>query len=120
MKISSCRVNNLRYDHAVNFTTAPVATKHMQIDRERTLWLALGAGAAIGAGMLARRGAAVAWRHTRQEHPPLTVEDEDMSWPAVLAWAAFSGFCVAFARVVGRGVAREGWRQMLGRNPPTR
>jgi hypothetical protein len=49
----------------------------------------------------------------------LAVEDDNMTWPGILAWAAFSGFCVAFARVVGRGVAREGWRQALGRNPPT-
>lgn len=89
------------------------------MDRERTLWLALGAGAAIGAGILARRGAAAVWRHARDEEPPLAVEDDDMTWPGILAWAAFSGFCVAFARVVGRGVAREGWRQALGRNPPT-
>jgi len=63
--------------------------------------------------------AAAAWRHARDEEPPLAVEDDDMTWPGILAWAAFSGFCVAFARVVGRGVAREGWRQALGRNPPT-
>jgi hypothetical protein len=90
------------------------------MDRERTIWLALGAGAAIGAGMLARRGAASAWRRTLNEEPPLNVEDEQASWPHVLAWAAVSGFCVAFARVVGRGVASETWRHTLGRNPPPR
>lgn len=89
------------------------------MDRERTLWLALGAGAAIGAGMLARRGASAAWQQARNEYPPLAIEDAEASWSAVLAWAAISGFCVAFARVVGRGAAREGWRRALGRNPPT-
>jgi len=88
------------------------------MDRERTLWLALGAGAAIGAGMLARRGASAAWRRTLDEEPPVNVEDADVSWPHILAWAAVSGFCVAFARVVGRGVASETWRHALGRNPP--
>lgn len=90
------------------------------MDRERALWLALGAGTAIGAGMLARHGASAAWRRARNENPPLTIEDDEASWSSVLAWAAISGFCVAFARVVGRGVAQKGWRHALGRNPPAR
>jgi len=75
------------------------------MDRERTLWLVLCAGTAIGAGMLARRGASEAWRRTRHEEPPINADDRDANWRNLMAWAAVSGFCVAFARVIGRGVA---------------
>lgn len=89
-------------------------------DRERVLWLALAAGTAIGAGMLARQGAVSAWRHTLDEEPPLRIDDTATSWPRVAAWAALSGFCIAFARIAGRGLASGTWRQALGRNPPDR
>lgn len=87
-------------------------------DTDRVLWLALVAGAAIGASMLARRGAISAWRHTLDEEPPLSIDDTETSWPRVVAWAALSGFCVAFARIAGRGLASGTWRRALGRNPP--
>ena len=88
------------------------------MNRERTLWLALGAGTAIAAGMLARHGVAAAWRHTLSEEPPVNLEDQDPGWPRILAWAALSGFCVAFARVAGRGVASRVWQRRLGQRPP--
>lgn len=88
------------------------------MDRERILWAALAAGATIGAGMAARQGAAAVWRRTRDEEPPQDVADRRNSWQGLLAWAAVSGFCVAFARVVGQGAVSGAWRKAIGRQPP--
>lgn len=88
------------------------------MDRERILWAALAAGATIGAGMAARQGAAAVWRRTRDEEPPIDAADRRNSWQGLLAWATVSGFCVAFARVIGQGAASGAWRRMLGHNPP--
>ncbi|MBS62449.1 MAG: hypothetical protein CMN27_05810 [Salinisphaera sp.] len=96
----------------------PLCRHRRLMNRERTLWLALGAGTAIAAGILARRGAASAWRYTLAEEPPVNIEDQDPGWPRILAWAAVSGFCVAFARVAGRGVASRVWQRSLGQRPP--
>ncbi|MES1924884.1 DUF4235 domain-containing protein [Salinisphaera sp. T31B1] len=89
------------------------------MDRESAIWAALAAGTAIGAGIIARKSAAAAWRRARHEEPPLNLDNEDASWRSILAWAAVSGFCVAFARVVGRGAATGAWRKALGRTPPS-
>ncbi|MDA3919578.1 MAG: DUF4235 domain-containing protein [Salinisphaera sp.] len=90
------------------------------MNRERILWLALAAGTAIGAGIIARKGTASLWRYTLDEEPPIQVDEPGTSWQRVAVWAALSGFCVAFARVIGRGVASGTWRHALGRNPPDR
>ncbi|WP_423822970.1 DUF4235 domain-containing protein [Salinisphaera sp. SPP-AMP-43] len=88
------------------------------MNKEKIIWLALGTGAAIGAGIAARQGAAEAWRRTLREEPPTHAAERETSWPRLLAWAAISGFSVAFARVLSRGVAVGTWQRLLGRTPP--
>ena len=88
------------------------------MDKERIFWTALAAGAAIGAGIMAREGAAAGWRYARSEEPPLSIDDERASWRSLLAWTMISGLCVSVARVVGQGAASGAWRKTLGRNPP--
>ncbi|MGB7756544.1 MAG: DUF4235 domain-containing protein [Salinisphaera sp.] len=90
----------------------------MPMNRDKTIWLALGAGAAIGAGLVARRGTAVAWRQAVGEEPPRHVADAEVGWTRLVAWAAISGVCVAAARLAGRGLAVTVYKRLLGRRPP--
>ncbi|RJS91434.1 DUF4235 domain-containing protein [Salinisphaera sp. Q1T1-3] len=88
-------------------------------DPEHLAWMALSAGAAIGAGMLARKSTTAAWRYVRDEEPPQDSADPRQHWYEILIWAALSGVCVAAARLAGRSLASRIWRRRLGRTPPS-
>lgn len=88
------------------------------MNRDKAIWLALGAGAAIGASLAARYGATAAWRQAVGEEPPQHGADPRANWPRLVAWATLSGVCVAAARLAGRGVAVTAYERLLGRHPP--
>lgn len=89
------------------------------MNRDKAIWLALGAGAAIGASLVARRGATAAWRQAVGDEPPAHAADPQAGWTTLAAWAAVSGLCVATARLIGRGAAVTAYKRLRGRNPPT-
>ena len=90
------------------------------MNKDKAIWIALGAGAAIGASLAARRGATAAWRHAVGEDPPQHAADPRVGWTRLFAWAAISGVCVAAARLAGRGAAATAYERLRGRTPPGR
>ncbi|MES1938074.1 DUF4235 domain-containing protein [Salinisphaera hydrothermalis] len=89
------------------------------MNKDKAIWLALGAGAAIGASLAARRGATAAWRHAVGEEPPEHAADPRANWTTLVAWATLSGLCVATARLIGRGAAAATYQRLRGRTPPS-
>lgn len=87
------------------------------MNRNKAIWLALGAGASIGASLAARQGATAAWRQAVGEEPPAHAADPRVGWKRLTAWAAVSGICVVAARLIGRGAVVAASKRLRGRAP---
>ena len=83
-----------------------------------TLWVLVGAGAAVAATLATRAAMRAAWRHERGDEPPLNPADEDTPWIQAAAWTAASGMVGALAAMVARRAAAGGWVRLTGRTPP--
>jgi hypothetical protein len=84
----------------------------------QTMWMLVGAGAAMIAGQLMERGLETGWRKARDEDPPEHPWKRGQTWPAALGWAALSGAAVAATQLAARRGAHVGLRRITGKRPP--
>jgi hypothetical protein len=85
--------------------------------REGQLWRAVGVGAGIGAGLVARKGLERLWHATRGQSPPSNPASPQTTWPEALTWAIASGVALAVTRLVAQRGAAEAWRAVTGSYP---
>ncbi len=90
----------------------------MKRPSDDTLWIAIGAGAAIAATLATRGAMRAGWRHRHGEDPPINPADPETSWIQAAAWTAASGMVGALAGMVARRAAASGWVRFTGRTPP--
>lgn len=83
-----------------------------------TLWILVGAGAAVAATLATRAALRAGWRHRHGEDPPMNPGDPATSWWQATAWTAASGMVGALAGMVARRAAVGGWIRLTGRTPP--
>ena len=85
---------------------------------DKNKWLVVGSAAAALAGLGARKGLEAAWKAATGKPAPENPEMRHVKWPDALMWAAVSGLTIGIARLVGQRLAAEGWRTLLGEDPP--
>ena len=51
------------------------------------VWKVLGTGAAIGAGILAKKLATAGWKLGTGNEPPVNPEDPEVTWKEAIGWA---------------------------------
>lgn len=83
-----------------------------------TLWILVGAGAAVAATVAARAAMRAGWRYRHGEDPPMNPADPETPWIHAAAWTAASGMIGALAGMVARRAAAGGWVKYTGRTPP--
>lgn len=83
-----------------------------------TLWILVGAGAAVAATMATRAAMRAGWRYRYGDRPPLNPGDPQTSWLQATAWTLTSGLIGALAGLVARRAAVSGWVRFTGRMPP--
>ena len=84
----------------------------------QTMWMLVGAGAAMMAGSLVERGLETGWRKTLKDDPPEEPWKRGQSWPQALGWAALSGAAVAATQLAARRGAHIGLKRLTGKRPP--
>lgn len=89
----------------------------MSADHEEHLWRAVGIGAGIAAGFVARKALEGVWQATRGESPPANPASPRTTWPEALIWAVASGVALAVSRLVAQRGAAEAWRAVKGTYP---
>ena len=89
----------------------------MGSDREGQLWRAVGVGAGLVAGLVARKALERLWFATRGQEPPSNPASSDTTWGEALAWAAASGVALAVTRLVAQRGAADAWRAFTGSYP---
>jgi hypothetical protein len=91
--------------------------ERLGFDRQGQLWRMVGAGAGLGAGLVARKVLERLWRATRGEDPPSNPASPDTTWGEALVWAVASGVALAVIRLVAQRGAAEAWRAVTGEYP---
>jgi hypothetical protein len=85
----------------------------------RTVWRALTAVTALGAGVAARNVAAAVWRRELDEDPPADPADPATPWPKALGWTVALGALVGVAQLAARRATAGAWQAATGEPPPT-
>jgi hypothetical protein len=85
---------------------------------ERLGWKVIGLGAAIPAGILARKVVTAAWTRSTGTPPPTNPEAPDVTWAQALAWAMATGAAVGVARMLTARRLAAWWRRSTGHLPP--
>jgi hypothetical protein len=80
-------------------------------------WKVLGTGAAVGAGVLAKRLVTSAWKLATGKEPPANPEDPEVSWKEALGWAVASGAVVGVARLLATRKAARYFTESAGHRP---
>lgn len=83
-----------------------------------TVWILVGAGAAVAATLATRATMRAAWRYRYGDEPPLNPGDPETSWLQAIGWTAASGLVGALAALLARRAAAGGWIRLTGRVPP--
>ncbi|MGN6333433.1 MAG: DUF4235 domain-containing protein [Motilibacteraceae bacterium] len=81
------------------------------------LWKVVGTGAAVGAGIAARKGITATWHAAMGTPPPTNPEDPDVTWQEAVGWAVLSGAAVGVARLLATRKAADYWRRSTGSLP---
>ncbi len=81
------------------------------------VWKVLGTGAAIGAGVLAKKVVTAGWKLGTGNEPPVNPEDPEVTWPEAIGWAVLSGAIVGVARLLVTRKAAAYYRRSVGHNP---
>lgn len=81
-------------------------------------WKVLGLGAAVSAGVAARKGITTTWKLAMGGPPPVNPEDPDTSWQEAVAWAVLSGAAVGVARLLATRKLANYWKRSTGALPP--
>jgi hypothetical protein len=84
----------------------------------QTMWMLVGAGAAMVATKLTERGLESGWRKVKHEDPPGDLWSGEGSWSKTLAWAALSAATIAAAQLAARRGATAGLQRITGKRPP--
>lgn len=97
-----------------------MAKRKPKLYRNRTElgWTLIAAGAALVAGLAARKALEAGWRVSRREPPPENPALADTTWSEALAWTAATSLVVGMARLLAQRGAAAGWRRATGRLPP--
>ncbi|HET7474893.1 MAG TPA: DUF4235 domain-containing protein [Dermatophilaceae bacterium] len=80
-------------------------------------WKVLGTGAAVGAGLLARKLVTSLWKLTTGNEPPVNPEDPTVSWQEAIGWAVASGAFVGVARLLATRKAADYYTKSAGHPP---
>ncbi len=81
-------------------------------------WKLVGTGAAIGAGIAARKVLTTTWTVSTGKQPPANPVDPDVElWEAV-AWAAVSGALIGLVRMLATRNSAKWWIHTTGNYPP--
>lgn len=92
----------------------------MGMAMQRTMWKVSAAGAAVLAGLIARKVVKVGWRAATHADPPGSVDSPSSStWTEAMGWALATGVAMGVARVVVTRGAAMGWEKATGSPPPT-
>lgn len=81
------------------------------------VWKALGAGGAIGAGIVARQLITRGWTSATGKEPPANPEDPQVSWPEAVGWAVASGAFIGVARLLATRKAAAYYTKSAGHPP---
>jgi hypothetical protein len=84
----------------------------------KTMWLGVGAGAALLGGAAVRQGLHQAWKLTMGEDPPLDPTARDVAWRDAILWTVATGVVVGLGRLIARRGAAAGWERFMGEAPP--
>ena len=84
----------------------------------QTMWMLVGAGAAMIATKLTEHGLESGWRKVKHEDPPGDLWKSGGSWPKTLAWAALSAATIAAAQLAARRGATVGLQRITGKRAP--
>lgn len=66
--------------------------------------------AAIGTGILVRKGLEEGYKKIYGEDPPNAIKDQEVSWPKALTWAFLTGTLIYGARL---GIKRWGGKRVV-------
>ncbi|PHN03499.1 DUF4235 domain-containing protein [Flavilitoribacter nigricans] len=66
--------------------------------------------AAIGTGLLVKKGLESGYKRTFQEDPPNAVIDRDVNWPKALSWALITGTVIYGVRIA---IKRYGGQKLI-------
>ena len=80
-------------------------------------WKVLGTGAAVGAGVLAKKLVTAGWKTATGKEPPANPEDPEVSWPEAVGWAVASGAVVGVARLLAVRKAARYYTNSAGHRP---
>ncbi|MGZ4601084.1 MAG: DUF4235 domain-containing protein [Oryzihumus sp.] len=80
-------------------------------------WKVLGTGAAVGAGIVAKKLVTAAWKTATGKEPPANPEDPEVSWPEAVGWAVASGAVVGVARLLATRKAARYYTESAGHRP---
>lgn len=80
-------------------------------------WKVLGTGAAIAAGLAARKLATSLWKLGTGNEPPVNPEDPSVSWGEALGWAVGSGAVIGVARLLATRKAAAYYTKSAGHPP---
>jgi hypothetical protein len=86
--------------------------------RNRTVWLAVAAGAAMVGETVVRQGLNQAWKLATHEDPPEDASSWDVEWREAIAWTVATGVIVGLGRLLARRGAAAGWQRFVGHSPP--
>ncbi len=81
-------------------------------------WRVIGLGAAIGAGVAARKVATTGWKLATGDDPPVNPEAPETSVGEAVAWALASGAVVGVARLLATRKVADYWQRSTGSLPP--
>ena len=81
------------------------------------VWKVMGTGAAIGAGILAKKLATASWKLGTGHEPPVNPEDPEVTWKEAIGWAVVSGAIVGVARLLAPRKAAAYYRKSAGHAP---
>lgn len=81
------------------------------------VWKVLGTGAAVAAGVLARKLMTAGWKLGTGKEPPANPEDPTVSWQEAVGWAVASGAAVGVARLLATRKAARYYEKSAGHRP---
>ena len=80
-------------------------------------WRVMAAGAAFGAGFVARRAITFAWKKATGKEPPTSPESPETHIAEALAWAVVMGVGMEVARLLATRAAAKRWAKGPGELP---
>jgi len=81
------------------------------------VWKVLGAGAAVGAAVVARKLLTSGWTAATGKEPPDNPEDPEVSWQEAVGWAVVSGAVIEGARLLATRKAAAYYAKSAGHPP---